>query len=523
LILNFLKTEVTASSILTVEGRHAARAGPHSLHTERGRIMPISTARRRRINRQNAAHSTGPTSPEGRAHSSQNALKHGLRAKKHALASEDPHQAQARARAWARFYRPQSPTQQYTLDQAVEATLMLDRCAAYLRDTLNHQVRQAPRAWDQDRADHVDSLLRSLTTTPAATTRRLKRSGLGCRRLLEFWDDLAASFERRGGHWPLDFAHRALVLLGYDPAQAEEPFVALFRLHNLRARDLPAAQLEPVLREAPPSVRWQYDAQRPETLPTAAESRAWLRGVMVVELADLRHREEVLRVDYDEPERAEAVGRALLPKDTPEARLLLRYRTTYEMAFYRASKGLKELEERALEEGRGLWPDAAHDDVPGPAIDRVAETNGEAPGPVPDTAGTAEGATVIADAEPYDLAWGLEPADLGAAEEAVGGDERGSCEDGQDSRPDATTAAAAATVEEAREAALPNEASAPVATAEVPIDSGGYVTKLGTVSDAFSGLRAWLADPGVVPRPPWICEVPSLAAPSRRPPTPERS
>src|SRR6201989_3050357 len=113
--------------------------------------MSISTVRRRRINRQNAAHSTGPTSPEGRDRSSKNALKHGLRARKHALASEDPRKAQARARTWATFYQPQSPAQNHALDQAVEATLMLDRCSIHLRDTLNQQVRDAAQRWDHDR------------------------------------------------------------------------------------------------------------------------------------------------------------------------------------------------------------------------------------------------------------------------------------------------------------------------------------------------------------------------------------
>ena len=78
--------------------------------------MAISAARRRRINRQNAAHSTGPTSPEGLDRSSKNALKHALRARKHALTSEDPRKAQARARTWARFYQPQSPAQRHALD-----------------------------------------------------------------------------------------------------------------------------------------------------------------------------------------------------------------------------------------------------------------------------------------------------------------------------------------------------------------------------------------------------------------------
>src|SRR5262249_50422970 len=139
-------------------------AGPSSPTIERGRTVSISTVRRRRINRQNAAHSTGPTSPEGRDRSSKNALKHALRAKKHALDAEDPKKAQARARSWAAFYQPQSPAQQHALDQAVEATIMLDRCSTHLRNTLNRQVRQATQRWDHDREDHVAALVALLAT-----------------------------------------------------------------------------------------------------------------------------------------------------------------------------------------------------------------------------------------------------------------------------------------------------------------------------------------------------------------------
>jgi hypothetical protein len=472
--------------------------------------MPISTAERRRINRQNAAHSTGPTSPEGLARSSRNALKHALRAKKHALATEDPQKAQARARSWASFYRPQTPSQQYTLDQAVEATLMLDRCAGYLRDTLNHQVRQAPRLWDRQREEGVEQDFERLPLCPSAHARALKRSGHGCRRLIVAWEGLAASFERRGGQWSADCADCALLLLGHDPARAQpQPFVELLRLHNLRARGGEEADREGVLGEVPPSV---------------AESRAWLRELMEEELADLRRREAVLRVDYDEPERAEAVGRALLPKDTPEARLLLRYRTTYEMSFYRACKGLKELEEDALEQGRGLWTDAAADAVAEPQLDRVAGPDGVTAGPVPAPAATREEATVVAAEEPYDVSWGLDPADFGVVDEAmVVEEDRGSREDGQETCPAPPTVAEAVAVNGACAGDLPNEANAPVAAAEVPIDSGSYVTKSGAVSDPFGGLRAWIAGPGLAPRPPWICEVPGLATPHRRSPMPEGS
>ncbi|MHB9026646.1 MAG: hypothetical protein ACYC7E_21145, partial [Armatimonadota bacterium] len=49
----------------------------------------MSTERQNEANRQNAQHSTGPRTPEGKARSSMNALKHGFFAKEALLPQED--------------------------------------------------------------------------------------------------------------------------------------------------------------------------------------------------------------------------------------------------------------------------------------------------------------------------------------------------------------------------------------------------------------------------------------------------
>ena len=50
----------------------------------------MPTTAQRKANRQNAKKSTGPRTPEGKARSSQNALKHGLLARDAVMADEDP-------------------------------------------------------------------------------------------------------------------------------------------------------------------------------------------------------------------------------------------------------------------------------------------------------------------------------------------------------------------------------------------------------------------------------------------------
>ena len=50
----------------------------------------MATEAQRKANRQNAKKSTGPRTPEGKARSSKNALKHGLLARDAVMADEDP-------------------------------------------------------------------------------------------------------------------------------------------------------------------------------------------------------------------------------------------------------------------------------------------------------------------------------------------------------------------------------------------------------------------------------------------------
>ena len=50
----------------------------------------MSTAAQKQANKENAKHSTGPRTAEGKQHSSQNALKHGLCALDPLIPGEDP-------------------------------------------------------------------------------------------------------------------------------------------------------------------------------------------------------------------------------------------------------------------------------------------------------------------------------------------------------------------------------------------------------------------------------------------------
>jgi hypothetical protein len=89
------------------------------------------------------------------------------------------------------------------------------------------------------------------------------------------------------------------------------------------------------------------DGRPPERLLDPAASLAALRRTVADALEVLRPREGRLRLEWDEPDRAEAGHRALVPQqaDQSEARLFLRYhaeaRTTFHRAYQELSRVLK--------------------------------------------------------------------------------------------------------------------------------------------------------------------------------------
>jgi hypothetical protein len=472
--------------------------------------MALTPSQRSRINTKNAAHSKGPTSAEGKKKAARNSLRHGLRAKKLALDHEEPRRAQARGLVWGRFYRPQTPAQQFALDTAVEATILLDRCSEHLHGTLNKQVREAEQRWDQQREDHVAELTTLLETDPAAAVRGLNRTAHGCRWLIAQWEVLLDCLEL-DGTWGHADCTRAIRLKGYDPQSASDPYVFYYRAYNLLARREPGSALDDLLRHTPLCLRNAFNPNGPHGLPNEETSRGWLAEQVEAELAQLRPREQKLYELYDAPDRAEAVGRALVPYDGPEARLFLRYRTTYEMAYYRAVKGLKELEEQALAEGRGLLPNEPNTPLPESQAFFEPESCGANLGRDSETLREVAGGAEPVEEPPLTLSGGLDPAWAFGTESVAESrtseppvpllppsperePEPGAKFEDAVARdiPPATRPLRPATAVGGTDHndVLPNEPNGAILSPQVPFEPKGYGDILGTVSDPPAA--AWL-------------------------------
>lgn len=87
----------------------------------------MTSEARQTANAANARHSTGPRTPAGKAHSSQNARKHGLSAKDVVIAAEDREEFDELLAALQADIRPQGALQQVLFDELVACAWNLRR------------------------------------------------------------------------------------------------------------------------------------------------------------------------------------------------------------------------------------------------------------------------------------------------------------------------------------------------------------------------------------------------------------
>ncbi len=87
----------------------------------------MTATERAEINRNNAARSTGPRTPEGRSRSKMNAVKHGMTARTPVLPGEDPDAFRARLDAWSEALAPDNVVEQFLVEQAATASWKIER------------------------------------------------------------------------------------------------------------------------------------------------------------------------------------------------------------------------------------------------------------------------------------------------------------------------------------------------------------------------------------------------------------
>src|SRR5262245_47504261 len=196
--------------------------------TSRGRPTMTTPIDRAAINRRNASRSTGPRTPEGKARSRFNALKHGLSAAIPVLPGEDPDAFRRRREAWAAALDPGDVVERFLAEQAATASWKIERAdrleaarlaaaaraaAAERRAGRRHEADQLGRvllgsdgqAPDPDLArTALKTLDPEVEAGPVADGRdpfrslldRLESTAEGCGWLLGRWAELGTALER---------------------------------------------------------------------------------------------------------------------------------------------------------------------------------------------------------------------------------------------------------------------------------------------------------------------------------------
>jgi hypothetical protein len=324
--------------------------------------MALSREEISRINKQNAARSTGP-SEAGKRKSRLNSTVHGLTATKVILPNESEGEIQQLMDDWTTYYRATAPGRRALVDRAVTATLHHERSKRYLAATLREQVRGAERAFDEEQDNIVQHYTELLPVDPAAAIRGLRRTAAGCRHVLREWFELETHLSN--GLWTHSCYERATRLLGHKPEDRRDEVSFRLCYHSIACMapvppDVQAALLDP--RTMPDTLL----AMRQHPLPPAEQSGQELAKIVGDQIAEYTALARQLRIEVEEPGRAAAVDKAMLLKKDDLA-LWIRYERMHDSMFHRSYNTLERPEAPQPEGNPAGAEETDEPPVPAPA------------------------------------------------------------------------------------------------------------------------------------------------------------
>src|SRR3954447_3187082 len=288
--------------------------------------MALTARQRRRINKKNASHSTGPKTEEGRRAASTNSTTHGLRCTVLPLPGPDAAFLAERVQIYNDFYKPQTPVERDLIEQFATSKVQMERTSLYFESHLDQQTRFAVGKYDEQKVEYVEELKLLLRTEPGKAARALKRTALGCRWMTGRWQRLDTLLATGNGGWSEYEADEAVRLMGslsegsevryaeVDVLEAYPHVVAVRRdgpdpllgdpaalgQHNsIMATCREFVELKPELRD--------YLMGPGDDAPERQASVAYLRARIARELAWLKEEASRLEVKIDGPDRANAV------------------------------------------------------------------------------------------------------------------------------------------------------------------------------------------------------------------------
>jgi hypothetical protein len=174
----------------------------------------MATERQVASNQRNALLSTGPTTPEGKARSRANALKHGLAADTLVIDSIEADFAERKAE-WEQTYKPTTAEGRFALEAVVACTFRIEECRRNINSRLDIDITRACLVWDVDREAAVAVVASRVARQPELVSRQLKCSKHGVELILRLWDLLGESLDTKKGAWSEAEISTAFDLLGF--------------------------------------------------------------------------------------------------------------------------------------------------------------------------------------------------------------------------------------------------------------------------------------------------------------------
>ncbi len=182
--------------------------------------MPISEARLNAC-RQNGARSKGPATPEGRAISARNSLKHGLTGEGIVVPEGDAKEIRRRVKALTADMNPLTEAGVLLIEKMARFTLRSENAADHEIAETASRMRNAADAFDEARIEKADELFKGLADDPRGNHRKLKKRPEGVERLIDEWHELRADLVlKQGPDWTLEHYERAALMNGSKPSQA---------------------------------------------------------------------------------------------------------------------------------------------------------------------------------------------------------------------------------------------------------------------------------------------------------------
>lgn len=158
----------------------------------------MTTLRQVAANRENALHSTGPRTEEGKETSRRNALRHGMAGMGVVMPEEEEDLARERMEYWLPYLRVQSHQEAWIAELMVIESVRVECARRHEMMVRRYESARARHAWDDDRRLEAEELLLRLAKQPTTVSRMLRRTPQGCDALIERWEALGRALEAKG-------------------------------------------------------------------------------------------------------------------------------------------------------------------------------------------------------------------------------------------------------------------------------------------------------------------------------------